>query len=274
VKGIVLAVDARNVSRTLWTSEQAGARDRLGLFARFVPPTVAGGKVFVATYGDDEPLRLYNPTVRPQTFPTRYQVVIYGMLPETTPSVVNQSRDDIHLVEAEVEGPVAIDRARCRPGDAQTLDCTAELQRTAGAPSLERLIVPAGYGFEGCRILRVTTATKQTALPAGLGIGFYAATSTGGQLSTNLGRRVPNDSLKSTGNAVLKNGQPAVLHEFAGIVSCTAGPGVAAGKLLKPFVDFMGGPPTTIYRNWDPIDGNYALGGPTTRLDRTPEVLR
>jgi hypothetical protein len=29
--------------------------DRLGLFAKFTPPMVAGGKVFVATYGDDEP---------------------------------------------------------------------------------------------------------------------------------------------------------------------------------------------------------------------------
>jgi hypothetical protein len=39
-------------------------------------------------------------------------------------------------------------------------------------------------------------------------------------------------------------------------------------------VDFIGGPPPTIYRNWDPVAGNYALGGSTTRLDRAPEVLR
>ena len=132
---VVLAVDARNVSRTLWTSEQAGTRDRLGLFARFVPPTVAGGKVFVATYGDDEPLGLYNPTVRPQRFPARYQVVVYGMIPDATPAIVNQSRNDVHLVSAEVAGPVTIDRGRCRAGDGQTLDCTAELARTAGAPA-------------------------------------------------------------------------------------------------------------------------------------------
>jgi hypothetical protein len=274
VKGIVLAVDARNVSKTLWTSEQAGARDRLGLFARFVPPTVAGGKVFIATYGDDEPLRLYNSTVRPQSFPGRYQVVVYGMLPDPTPPVVHQTRDDVQLVTAEVAGSVTIDRARCRAGDAQTLDCTAELQRTAGAPSLEQVVVPAGYNFQGCRLLRVTTATKQAALASALGVGFYAATGTGGQLSTNIGRRVPKDSLKSTGTAVLKNGDPATLHEFAGVVDCTAAPGVAAGKLIKPYVDFIGGPPPTIYRNWDPVVGNYALGGPTTRLDRAPEVLR
>jgi len=46
------------------------------------------------------------------------------------------------------------------------------------------------------------------------------------------------------------------------------------GKQLKPYMDFLGGPPRTIYRNWDPIAGNYALGGPTARLDRGAEVLR
>ena len=55
VQGIVLALDAQDVSRQLWTSELSGPRDRLGLFAKFVPPTVAGGKVFVATYGNKEP---------------------------------------------------------------------------------------------------------------------------------------------------------------------------------------------------------------------------
>ena len=47
VKGIVLALDAQDVSRTLWTSEQFSDRDRLGLFAKFNPPIVANGKVFV-----------------------------------------------------------------------------------------------------------------------------------------------------------------------------------------------------------------------------------
>ncbi|MGH3118494.1 MAG: hypothetical protein ACRDQ2_15560, partial [Gaiellales bacterium] len=108
VKGIVLALDAQDVSKTLWTSEQAGIRDRLGLFARFVPPTIANGKVFVATYGDDEPLRMYNPTVRPQTFPARYQVAVYGVLPERPTPVVNQSRDDVQLVRAVVAGAVTV----------------------------------------------------------------------------------------------------------------------------------------------------------------------
>ena len=61
--------NAEDVSQTLWTSEQVSGRDRLGLFAKFTPPTVAGGKLFVATYGDNEPLRFYGGNNRPTQFP-------------------------------------------------------------------------------------------------------------------------------------------------------------------------------------------------------------
>ena len=33
----------------LWTSEQNDARDQVGNHAKFVPPTVANGKVYLAT---------------------------------------------------------------------------------------------------------------------------------------------------------------------------------------------------------------------------------
>jgi hypothetical protein len=274
VKGLVLAVDAKDVSRTLWTSEQAGARDRLGLFARFVPPTIADGKVFVATYGDEEPLRLYNKAVRPTVFPARYHVVVYGMLPGPPPAVVNQSRDDVQLVRATVAEAINLDTARCRPAAAQTVDCTDELERVAGAPSLERVVVPAGDPLAGCRLLRVTTASKTVALPAARGIGFYSSDTTPGQASANLGRLVPSPQLKAVGNATLKGGQPAVLHDFAAIVSCQAQPATATGKQFKPYADFVGGPPTTLFRNWDPIAGNYVIGGQITQIERGPEVLR
>jgi hypothetical protein len=230
--------------------------------------------VFMATYGDDEPLRMYNPTVRPQTFPRRYQVVVYGILPERPTLVVNQSRDDVQLVKAAIAGATAIDPTRCQAGEAQSLDCTEELQRSAGAPSLERVIVPEGYDFAGCQVLRVTTVAKTAALPGAVGIGFYSAETTSGQFSADHGRLVPRDTLKSVGNAVLKNGAQAKLHEFVGLVNCSAGPGATTGKLLKPYMDFLGGPPKTIYRNWDPFAGNYSLGGPVGEIDRSQEVLQ
>jgi hypothetical protein len=52
VRGVLRAFDAADVSRPqLWDSESTGnGNDRLGQFARFCPPTVANGKVYVATF--------------------------------------------------------------------------------------------------------------------------------------------------------------------------------------------------------------------------------
>ena len=47
--GILRAYDASNVTRELWNSQQNATRDSLGLFSKFSPPTIADGKVFVAT---------------------------------------------------------------------------------------------------------------------------------------------------------------------------------------------------------------------------------
>jgi hypothetical protein len=196
------------------------------------------------------------------------------MLAEAPAPLVNQSRDDVQLVRATLDPGVTIDPTRCRLGEAQTVDCTDELSRVAGAPSLERITVHAGSSHVGCQLLRVTTATKTAALPAALGIGFYAADTAPSQFSNNVGRLVPTTALKTTGNAQLKSGQPAVLHEFAALVNCQVAPGTIAGKQLKPYMDFVGGPPRTVFRNWDPFGGNYVFGTPAEPLDRGPAVLR
>ncbi len=48
--GIMHAYDAQNVTNELWNSEQYSARDSVGLYAKFVPPTVANSKVYLATF--------------------------------------------------------------------------------------------------------------------------------------------------------------------------------------------------------------------------------
>lgn len=50
--GILHAFNAQNITNELWNSEQLSARDSVGLFAKFVPPTVAGGKVYLATFSN------------------------------------------------------------------------------------------------------------------------------------------------------------------------------------------------------------------------------
>src|SRR5439155_10684568 len=64
VPGILHAFDASNVAIDLWNSKQNPARDDLGNFAKFCPPTVANGKVYLATFSN--------------------QLVVYGHLPPDT----------------------------------------------------------------------------------------------------------------------------------------------------------------------------------------------
>jgi hypothetical protein len=64
--GIMRAFDAENVGHELWNSLQNPARDNFGDFAKFVPPVVANGKVYLATFSN--------------------QLVVYGLLAPTTPA--------------------------------------------------------------------------------------------------------------------------------------------------------------------------------------------
>jgi PKD repeat protein len=64
--GILHAYDAANVSHELWNSQQNSARDAVGSFAKFVPPTVANGKVYLATFSG--------------------QLDVYGVLPSSSPA--------------------------------------------------------------------------------------------------------------------------------------------------------------------------------------------
>ncbi|HJT00248.1 MAG TPA: IPT/TIG domain-containing protein [Terriglobales bacterium] len=50
VPGIFHALDAGNLSHELWNSQQSPARDGVGIFAKFTPPTVANGKVYLGTF--------------------------------------------------------------------------------------------------------------------------------------------------------------------------------------------------------------------------------
>jgi hypothetical protein len=55
VRGVLRALDASDLSKPeLWNSEGTGDdTDQLGLFAKFSPPTVANGKVYVATFEEE-----------------------------------------------------------------------------------------------------------------------------------------------------------------------------------------------------------------------------
>jgi hypothetical protein len=82
-KGMLIAFDAEDVTNELWRSQGKDAnnsdtKDSLGLLARFNPPMIANGKVFLGTAGDTEPLQRYGGP-RPAPGPANYYLAVYGL---------------------------------------------------------------------------------------------------------------------------------------------------------------------------------------------------
>jgi hypothetical protein len=53
VPGILYALDATDLTTVLWSSQLDAGRDAVGNYAKFVPPTVANGKVYLATFSGE-----------------------------------------------------------------------------------------------------------------------------------------------------------------------------------------------------------------------------
>lgn len=273
VQGVVFAFDARDVSKQLWSSEVAGARDRLGLFAKFVPPTVAGGKVFVPTYGDNEAAQIYGGNARPNQLPAKYYVAVYGMLPDHVhpKPIVNQDSPDVTVVKANAGTPMSLAASDCSPAAPGVVDCTSAFENKFGTPSIHSVLVPNGFQFAGCQLLRITTASKTAAITAATGLGWYAADATAGSQSMTSGRFVTTGQFKQSGTATLKGGAPAVLHEFIAIANCTAGQ-ASQDRLFKPYLQFENAADGNVYRNWD-LAENYRISRAILQFDRSAEIL-
>jgi hypothetical protein len=83
VKGMLLAVAADDVTKELWRSQGKDAKasdtlDSFGSLARFNPPTIANGKVFVPTAGDAELVQHYTGQ-RPFNPQKNYDLAVYGL---------------------------------------------------------------------------------------------------------------------------------------------------------------------------------------------------
>ena len=251
----MLALDAEDVSKQLWTSELAGTRDRLGLFAKFVPPTVAGGKVFVATYGDTEPLKQYVGNAHPQQTPARYYVAVYGKLPPAhdhpAPTIVNQDQDDVTVTKAVATTAITLDTSKCVPTGTGNLDCTDALAAKFGAPAFHDLVVPVGYTFAGPQ-----PAHRHHGQQAGRADGVD-----GDRLVRRRrhGRRAGDDHgalrrdrpAQEGRRGTAQGGGPAVLNQFVGVANCPVGTG-SYDKIFKPFMQFENSPDGRVFRNWDP----------------------
>ena len=66
VAGVLRAFDATDLTNELWDSRQSTARDDVGNYAKFSPPTIANGKVYLATFSN--------------------QLLVYGLLSSSNPA--------------------------------------------------------------------------------------------------------------------------------------------------------------------------------------------
>lgn len=75
VPGIFRAFDANDLKHELWNSKLVASRDDVGLFAKFSPPTVADGKVFLSSFSNR--LNVYGllPATAVPTAPTNLKAV-------------------------------------------------------------------------------------------------------------------------------------------------------------------------------------------------------
>ena len=71
VTGILRAFDATNLTTELWDSQRNATRDSVGNYAKFAPPTIANGKVYLATFSN--------------------QLLVYGLVPPAALSVTSVS---------------------------------------------------------------------------------------------------------------------------------------------------------------------------------------
>jgi hypothetical protein len=87
VQAQLLAFDAQDIKNDIFRSslpEDPAGPNAVGLFAKFAPPTIANGKVFVATYGDHEnppgPKRYFEGnSPANDSVPKNFYVAVYGL---------------------------------------------------------------------------------------------------------------------------------------------------------------------------------------------------
>lgn len=163
---------------------------------------------------------------------------------------------------------VQFDPRSCQKLDNSRVDCTQKFEEIAQMPSKETITVALGVGDAFvCRVVKITTASREQALAVADGIGFYS-------YGWGAGKFIPANDLKLVGTAKFKNGETAVIHEFSGVASCWLGSASSSMRAVyhfRPYMRFSVG--QNLQFNWDQVENNYTLRSSVRQFDRTSEVL-
>jgi hypothetical protein len=79
VTGILRAFDASDLSHEIWNSKMHESRDDVGMFAKFCPPTIADGKVFISSFAPED-IPDIGPDKGVHKAVGKARLVVYGLL--------------------------------------------------------------------------------------------------------------------------------------------------------------------------------------------------
>ena len=119
VPGILRAFDATNLTNEIWDTKQNPARDDVGNYAKFSPPTIANGKVYLATFSN--------------------QLLVYGLLPDFSLSAAPASSS---VIPGQSGAATITVTAANGFNSAVTLTCTAGLPSGASCSFVPPSVTP------------------------------------------------------------------------------------------------------------------------------------
>ncbi len=183
--GVLYALDAGNLVTPLWTSTTNSARDNYGSFAKFVPPLVANGKVYVATFSG--------------------QVAVYGLLPTAaTPTFTPApgpytGAQQVTLSDATSGASIYYTTNGATPTAASTQYVPGTPLLIGATTTIEAIAVANGYINSAVAVGTYTISTPSTPLS----VSLSAADNVVG--IGNAGTAVSGGGLDGYGNAYAAN---------------------------------------------------------------------
>jgi len=171
IGGNLYAYDASNLSNLLWSSLQNASRDSYGDYAKFVPPTVVNGKVYVAT--DSQ------------------QVVAYGLLAPPAPTAIPDFAISIDAASATaVPGGAAAFQFTVTPVNVSAFQTNLTLAASGLPPgatySFSPASIAAGAGATAITLTINVPQTQASARPGFTNAGGNLADKGSGGLASGL----------------------------------------------------------------------------------------
>ncbi len=136
VPGRLWAFDADNLTNELWDSQQDSARDSVGNYAKFVPATVANGKVYLATFSG--------------------QLLVYGLLSALDFSITAGPSSQSVVAGSSISYIVY---ANPQPGFSGTVVLTCSGLPAGASCSPASISVPSGSGQVSTPLTVATTTS-------------------------------------------------------------------------------------------------------------------